>query len=130
MADDVFLEDLTERTYGEIVQSGRYSYRAFVRQFDEILGQALPRRPHAHVPWLPLPPCDALPAFVRRYRRNFGEHLLKYLGAFIPRSIRSRLGLAMTKAWIWTPRRIQFVLQPVLRQVKLALKQSQTREPR
>jgi hypothetical protein len=35
--DHKFLEDLTERTYEEIVASGRYSYRAFIADFDEVL---------------------------------------------------------------------------------------------
>jgi hypothetical protein len=133
LADDNLLEDMTERTYQEIVHSGKYSYRAFVACFDETLRQALPQRPDLSTPWLPLPPCDALAGFVRSYQMNFGNHLLKRLWPFMPKPIRSLFGQIinrrrLTNAWVRSPRWIQFLLQPALRHVKAAFKRVQGQE--
>ena len=43
--DHRFLEDLTERAYGDLIKSGRYTYRRFIASFDELVAdRAGPRR--------------------------------------------------------------------------------------
>jgi len=39
LRDIEFLRDLTERAYGDIIASGKYSYRAFIQEFDEIVSE-------------------------------------------------------------------------------------------
>lgn len=41
LQDDVYLEALTERAYTDIITSGRYSYRQFIKKFDQFLAQRL-----------------------------------------------------------------------------------------
>jgi spore maturation protein CgeB len=36
--DDTYLEQLTERAYRDVIESGRYSYSAFVEDFDQMIG--------------------------------------------------------------------------------------------
>ncbi|WP_425062377.1 glycosyltransferase [Pyruvatibacter mobilis] len=37
LMDDEYIQELTERAYREIISSGRYSYRAFINEFDDWL---------------------------------------------------------------------------------------------
>ena len=127
LADDSYLEQMEQRTYEEIILSGAYSYRAFVQQFDEILKQTLPSRPQSSPPWLPLPPCDALPRFTRNYRKNFQRHWLKRVWQSLPGSVRFVLRPFVSRQrlknlWIVAPRPIKFLLQPLLHHFKIMLK--------
>lgn len=69
--DDALLQAMTERAYVDIIGSGRYSYAAFVQRVDEVLEQGFQPRVQERPAWLPLPPCDALPAFCAAYQKNF-----------------------------------------------------------
>ncbi len=42
----IFLRMLTDRAYGDIVASGRYSFRSFIKEFDETMGKYA--KPHGH----------------------------------------------------------------------------------
>ena len=42
LADDKFITELTERAYADVIESGRHSYKTFVRGFDDWLDQKLP----------------------------------------------------------------------------------------
>ncbi len=44
LRDDQYLQDLADRTYDEIVGSGRYSFLAFIQGFDEVVSQERQRR--------------------------------------------------------------------------------------
>lgn len=39
LRDEKFLRAMTQTAYGDLVSSGRYSYRSFVREFDAVLAQ-------------------------------------------------------------------------------------------
>jgi hypothetical protein len=72
--DDADLEALTERAFDEIIASEKYSYQALVRLCDDAIARhwasgAFPVR--ARTPWLPLPPCDAVAGFPRKYAESF-----------------------------------------------------------
>ena len=41
LRDTEFLRAMTERAYEDIVASGRYSYRAFIREFDQVVTQEI-----------------------------------------------------------------------------------------
>jgi glycosyltransferase involved in cell wall biosynthesis len=93
--DDAVVRTMTERAYADIVASGRYSYRAFVRDFDaeldRLLGAVPPRHtgeqpaPAATLPLgphaaLPLPPTIPLSFKVgRAYRgaKRLGKRVLR-----------------------------------------------------
>jgi hypothetical protein len=71
--NDADLEAMAERAFTDIVASGKYSYRNFVGRFDRVLSQRWPAgRCSPTFPWLPLPPCDALPSFRDGYAQSLG----------------------------------------------------------
>ncbi len=47
LADDNYLEQLTERAYKDIIESGKYSYETFVRDIEEFLYSRVPCRSDA-----------------------------------------------------------------------------------
>ena len=87
--DDAFLEALTERAYADIIGSERYTYRAFVRLVDEALERSWRPMERERAAWLPLPPCDALPAFRDAYRKNFQPPALKRAWQQMPGFVRA-----------------------------------------
>ena len=60
MRDTAFCKKLQENAYNEFIASGNYSYRAFVKRFDEIIAE------HA-----PAPSADAGPSKVLFYLGNY-----------------------------------------------------------
>ena len=50
LKDDAYLAELTQRAYRDVVQSGRYSYRHFIEEFDRYVERRV-RRPNG---WRPL----------------------------------------------------------------------------
>lgn len=53
LQDDDFVDEITERTYHDVLTSGRFSYRAFIEMVDEeiaIAFAALPERRRLHAP--------------------------------------------------------------------------------
>ena len=116
LKDNAYLEALTERAYEDIIQSGRYTYAAFVRAIDEVLLQAMPMPAPEAPPWLPLPPCDALPSFTAKYVRTFRGSLLKrFCKAMIDRE-------RLKRWWILLPAPLRNLCRPGLHFLRGALK--------
>jgi hypothetical protein len=129
--DDAYLETLTTRTFDHVIASGKYTYEAFVRQFDEALRPLLPRVSRRSIaeaaPWLPTPPCDALPAFRSSYRRIWRGPLLKQFWTSLPEAVRMPLRPLLDRGrwkerWIMMPNCVRDFLGPVLRRIRGLLK--------
>ncbi|MBI2803420.1 MAG: hypothetical protein HYX68_00370 [Planctomycetes bacterium] len=123
LQDDALLETMTRRAYEDVIQSGRFSYAAFVRQVDEALFEQMKPRERATPAWLPLPPCDALPDFTARYNRTFRGPLLKRLWARLPSFVRARLNRERLKRWwVHSPSPLRGCLRPMLQAFRAVLK--------
>jgi hypothetical protein len=118
LRDDALLEQMTQRAFDDIVRSGKYSYQSFVREFDEVLETSMPARERAAPAWLPLPPCDALPSFTRKYQRNFRLHFLKRVWRRLPGPVQFVLrpltsSQRLKTWWIQLPKPLKFILRPL-----------------
>jgi hypothetical protein len=128
LQDDEALDAMTRRAYDDVIGSGRYDYRSFVQFFDSVLNRHWPAdRSRPSYPWLPLPPCDALPAFRRSYGRHFQRHRLKRLWQHVPGPVRTALGAVINREhlkqmWVLSPASVRRLLQPVLQRMRLLLK--------
>jgi hypothetical protein len=111
--DDIpALEALTRRAYDDVIASGRYSYRSFVAYFDRVVQRHLPAERRVVDPWLPLPPCDALPACRAAYAKHFGT---RRLARWLDRDRLKRL-------WVRAPGPVRWLLQPALERVRVLLR--------
>jgi hypothetical protein len=132
LQDDDYLEALAARAYDDVVGSDRHSYRALVRVFDDALlrqwsSGAFPAP--ATGPWLPLPPCDALPGFRASYARAFRAPWLKRAWYSLPPWLRASLRPLVSRRrwkdrWVRMPRLVRTSLRPVLERVRWLLKQA------
>ena len=96
--DDANLEAMAQRAFQDVIQSGKYSYQAFVQVVDAALNRHRSAdRIRPSYAWLPLPPCDALPAFRARYRQNFETHRLRRLWQRLPAPLRSAVSLTRNR---------------------------------
>ncbi len=119
------LSAMVERAYQDIVLSGRWSYRALGQIFDDALARANPAFVHAaDGPWLPLPPCDALPAFRLQYERNWQTPLMKRMWQCLPSGFREGFRNRMKNFWNHSPAWVQNGLMPALNRIKVLLKGS------
>ena len=131
LEDTDYLEALTSRTFDDVMASDRYSYRAFVRKFDELLGRQWSTGAYsspAPGPWLPLPPCDALPGFRAAYGQTFRVPWLKRAWSALPTWVQVSLRPLVNRHswknyWVRMPRPMRFVLSPVLARARWLLKQ-------
>jgi hypothetical protein len=125
LEDDAALEAMAERAYADVILSGRYSYRSFVQLFDAALRQRLPAQLRTPDPWLPLPPCDALPGFRTRYARHFQPSGLVRLGRFLPQPMRALVSREKLKRlWLLSPASLRWLLQPAIRRARMLLKRA------
>ncbi len=126
--DDAALEAMAQRAYDDVILSGKYGYRSFIRFFDSVLNRRWPAaQASPSYPWLPLPPCDALPAFRTQYQKQFQSHRLKRLWQHLPRPIRAVLSPLvrrdnLKRLWVLSPESVRRLLQPVLQRMRLLLK--------
>ena len=44
LQDDDFLQEMVDRTYEDIVESGKYSYKAFISTCDEVVDNLFNRK--------------------------------------------------------------------------------------
>jgi hypothetical protein len=96
--DDSSLEAMTRRAFQDVIASGKYSYQAFVRLVDAALSRHVkPDRTSPPDPWLPLPPCDALPAFRNRYQRHLRVQPWRRVWQRLPAPLRSALSLTRNR---------------------------------
>jgi hypothetical protein len=121
--DDTFLEALTERAYQDIIGSGRYTYQAFIGLVDAALERNWRPIAREEAVWLPLPPCDALPAFRATYRKNFQPPTLKRAWQRMPGFVKAVVNRDRIKrAWLALPAPLRLLCQPILRQVRTLTK--------
>jgi hypothetical protein len=111
--DDAELEAMAQRAFQDVILSGTYSYRAFVKRVDAAIERhvlAEPLRPVDH--WLPLPPCDALPAFRARYEQHFCVHPMRRLWQRLPGPVRGALSVTRNRERLrrlWSASRALFL---------------------
>ena len=123
LEDNAFLEAMTERAYADIIGSGRYSYRAFVDFVDGVLAHNWRPVERPAPRWLPLPPCDAVPAFRETYEKNFQPHVFKRAWRHMPDFVRAWINRERLKrAWLALPEPFRFVCQPVLQGLRALAK--------
>ena len=124
LQDDAYVEAMTRRAYDDVIASGRYSYQAFVRQIDDVLAEQMAPVSETRPMWLPLPPCDALPAFRARYSRPFQGLWIKRLwDRLVPGFVRARVNRERLKRWwVHSPSSLRSLLNPVLQLFRAALK--------
>jgi hypothetical protein len=121
--DDAFLEALTERAYADIIGSGRYTYQAFVQVVDEVLERSWRPIAREHAGWLPLPPCDALPAFRDAYRKNFQAPALKRAWQHMPGFVRAVINRQRIKrVWSACPQPVRAICRPILQCIRSVMK--------
>jgi hypothetical protein len=122
------LEAMTQRAYDDVIGTGKYSYRSFIRCFDEVLNQHFPAHPVSpNYPWLPLPPCDALPGFRKAYEKRFQPHRLRRFWGRLPRPVQTVFGAVVNRdnlkrLWVLAPGPVRWLLQPALNRMRLLLK--------
>jgi hypothetical protein len=127
VGDDDGLEAMARRAYEDLIRSGRYSYRSFVRLFDKVLSSHLPAGERGEpAPWLPLPPCDALAAFRARYERQFQPPRLVGVWQALPRPLRTILRPWLSrgnlkKLWVLSPASVRRLLRPLLHRFRALL---------
>ena len=113
--DDTLLEAMAGRAYADIIGSGRYTYQAFVNQVDEALERNWRPKLREQPSWLPLPPCDALPAFRDAYRKNFEPHALSRAWQRMPGFVQAAINRDRFKRmWYALPEPFRMVFQPLL----------------
>ncbi|MBI3822217.1 MAG: hypothetical protein HY289_06000 [Planctomycetes bacterium] len=121
--DDDLLAAMVERTYADIIGSGRYSYEAFVRFVDAELernGRPMQREQGL---WLPLPPADAVPAFRAAYQKNFEPHWIKRLWRRMPGSVRAVINRErIARMWSACPSPLRAICRPILHVLRSVLK--------
>jgi hypothetical protein len=103
--------------------SGRYTYRAFVDQVDAALERHW--RPIARVnpAWLPLPPCDALPAFRDGYRKNFEPPAWKRAWQALPGFVKIAVNPARLRhIWSAFPSPLRSFARPLVAWLRALLK--------
>ena len=123
LQDDGFLEAMTERAYADIIGSERYTYEAFVRLVDATLEKNWRPIERAEPAWLPLPPCDALPAFRATYARNFQPHALKRAWRYMPGFVRAVINRdRLKRMWSAIPHPVRAVCRPVLQCIRSVMK--------
>jgi hypothetical protein len=121
--DDAFLEALTERAYADIILSGRYSYQTFVQWLDTVYAQNWRPIPRPQCAWLPLPPCDALPAFRDAYARNFQPPALKRAWQHMPSFVSAVINRErIERLWSAFPLPLRAVCRPFLHWLRQVLK--------
>jgi hypothetical protein len=121
--DDAFLEALTERAYADIIGSERYTYRAFVQLVDEALERNWRPIAREQSAWLPLPPCDALPAFRATYGKNFQPPALKRAWQTMPGFVRTIINRERIKrVWSAIPQPIRAACRPILQCLRSVMK--------
>ncbi len=121
--DDAFLEALTERAYTDVIGSGRYSYEKFVSMVDGVLAQLWPPTARPTSAWLPLPPCDALPAFRAGYQKNFQPPALKRAWQTMPRFVKAVVNREQIgRLWSALPAPIRAVCRPILQSIRSLVK--------
>lgn len=123
---DLLLE-MTDRTYDDVVRSGRYDYQSFVEVFDRAVGPALRPAKARPLSFLPLPNCEALTSFRLEAERSNRPPLVKRLWNRLPLGFRERLKPwvgrdAIKNAWIRSPKPIQAMLNPFVGRAKRLLK--------
>jgi hypothetical protein len=125
LADDAALEAMAERAYADVILSGKYSYRSFVRVFDAALSRRWTAPPRPAEAWLPLPPCDALANFRAQYARTFEPAGLVRLWRWVPRPVRTVASREnLKRLWLLSPTSVRWLLQPVLRRARGLLKRA------
>jgi hypothetical protein len=128
LADDDFLEAMADRAYRDIVASGRYSYEAFIDFVDRTLEESWQDRPSKReTSSLPVPPCDAFPAFREAYRRSLQDHFVRRTWAALPEWARRFLRPVVDRQrwknlWLRCPGFVRKALRPVFSRVKSLLK--------
>ncbi len=126
--DDDAVEAMVGRAYDDVILSGRYSYRGFVRGFDGVLKEECGEdRPGRDGPWLPLPPCDALASFRARHANVYRPHRLKRIWHGLPAGVRRALQPVvnrerLTGLWLRCPPPLRAALAPILRRVKTLIR--------
>src|SRR5207247_1365378 len=109
--------------YADVIGSGRYSYETFLKQVDEALARNWRPMAREAPAWLPLPPCDALPAFRDVYRKNFQPPALKRAWQRLPAFVRALLERERLKrAWLVVPTPIRAWFQPLIDKLRSILK--------
>lgn len=131
LTDDAFLEDMTERAYQDVVQSGRFSYEAFIDLVDRTLEDSWQNRPRKHgEAWLPPPPSDAFPAFRKAYQKSLQDHFLRRTWDAMPTWAQSLLSPMVDRnrwknAWIRSPNFVRTILHPVFSRLRSLIKGDQ-----
>jgi hypothetical protein len=125
--DASFLAEMTDRTYDDIVRSGRYDYQSFVEIFDRVVGPALRPAKAKPLSFLPLPNCEALTSFRLEAERSNRPPLVKRLWNRLPLGFRERLKPwigrdSIKNAWIRAPKPIQAMLNPLVGRAKRLLR--------
>ncbi len=121
--DDANLEALTERAYADIIGSGRYTYQAFIQLVDEGLEKNWRTIEREAPAWLPLPPCDALPAFRDTYGKNFQPPALKRAWQCLPGFVKAMLNRdRLQRIWSAFPSPVRSVCRPILHCLRAVLK--------
>jgi hypothetical protein len=123
LQDDAFLEALTERAYIDIILSGRYSYQTFVQSVDTVLEPNWRPMAREECAWLPLPPCDALPAFRAAYGKNFQPPALKRMWQLMPGFVNAVVNRErIERLWSAFPLSIRMACRPALEWLRSVMK--------
>jgi hypothetical protein len=121
--DDGFLEAMTERAFADVIESGRYSYQAFMARVDAELERCWRPLRRPAPPWLPLPPCDALPSFRDPYHKNFQAPALKRAWSVMPAFVRALVRRErIERLWQALPDPLRLVLRPIVQKIRSLLK--------
>lgn len=121
--DDAFLEAMTERAYGDIIGSERYTYKAFVQLVDATLDANWRPVKREQTDWLPLPPCDALPTFREAYQKNFQPHVLRRAWHQMPGFVRAIINRdRLKRIWSAFPSPVRTLCRPILQFIRSVLK--------
>lgn len=121
--DDAYLEALTDRTYADVISSGRYSYEGFVRLVDETLEASWRPIIREQSAWLPLPPCDALPEFRGQYAKNFQPNVLRRAWQHVPAFVKAGINRERVKrVWTRLPSPLRSLCRPILQGLRSLFK--------
>ncbi len=123
LGDDTFLEAMTERAYADVIGSGRYSFEAFVQRVDGALEENCQTQARSAPAWLPLPPCDALPAFRETYGKNFQPPALKRAWQTMPAFVRTLINRQhLRRLWSLAPVSVRAACGPLIQWLRSLLK--------
>lgn len=122
--DADYVRAMTERAYRDVIETGRYSYREFIRLFDEVVERRKPAPSGAKFAPPQLAPHDPSWAFLpfrHILDQSTSRSLPDHIGTWRPSPVKGAIRRTAKQGWLLIPRAWRLKLWPSLIAIRNAL---------